>query len=111
MKVLAFNSAIEAIFWWHTLKEIGLQVRYVRSDFGECIVQVSRRTPVPSDTWCVWVMLDILIDRLPRRYHRVIEEYFIKGRYIKPFRRWRFSGRWRACCRLLWAMMPDEMKI
>ena len=105
-----FDSAHEALFWWYALKEVGLEVRYVRGDLTGAVVQISRRVPVPSDTWCVWITLDILISRLPGRYQRIIDEYYARGRYIKPFRRWRFSGRWRACCRLFWSMLPSEFK-
>jgi len=52
----------------------------------------------------------MLYDRLPSRYQRAIEQYFTHGRFIKPFRRWPWSGVWKAACRHYWRVMPDEMK-
>ena len=105
-----FGSAHEAIFWWYTLKEIGLEVRNIRRDLTGPIVQICRRIPAPSDTWCVWITIELVIDRMPSRYHHVIEQYFSTGRYVKPFKRWKFAGAWRALCRFFWSELPDELK-
>lgn len=105
-----FDSSISALWWWYELREVGVPIRFMQQDLTRPCVQISMQIPAPSDLWCVWITLDLIVDRLPNKYRLVIERYFASGRYVTPFRRWHLAGMWKAACRYFWRELPREMK-